>query len=138
MKGLLRIRCSVVVLAGMVGSFASFSVAGASPDHTHTNNAQADTITSSVTIRWVPDNTAFRGRLRSAANECINYRLVTVYKVRSGPDKWIGWHYTGRRGRWIVNVQRAHGRFYAKVHPHGIQYTDSLCGAARSPTVRVG
>jgi hypothetical protein len=137
MRRLLLIPCSVVVLAVIVGSFASPTVAGASSDPTRIENAQADT-SSSVTIRWVPELTAFKGRVNSATNDCIQDRLVSVFRVRRGPDEKIRKDYTGPRGRWIVNVRRAHGRFYARIHSFGIPYTTTLCGGDKSPTITVG
>jgi hypothetical protein len=137
-KRSLLIPCSVVVLAVIVGSFASFTGAWASSDLTRIKNTQADTISSSVTIRWVPEHTAFKGRVRSPADECIQDRLVSVFRVRRGADEAIGNDYTGGRGRWVVDVRRAHGRYYAKVPSWGIPYSTTLCGAAKSQTVRVG
>jgi hypothetical protein len=136
-KKLLLIPCSVVGLAVIVGSFASFTVAGASSDPTRIENAQADT-SSSVTIRWVPERTAFKGRVRSATNECIRSRLVSVFRVRKGPDERIGKDYTNSLGRWVVDVRGAHGRYHSKIHSFGIPYTTTLCGGAKSPTIRVG
>ena len=133
MKTPLVTLCSLVVVAAIVGSFASVTVAGAASDPTRTKS----NVSSSVTIRWRRKHTAFKGRVRSADSNCISSRLVRVVKVRRGPDNRIGTAVTDSNGRWLLHDRRAHGRYYARVPSRGIPYTTTLCTAAKSQTIRV-
>jgi hypothetical protein len=101
--------------------------------------AHTFTADSRVTIRYNTSGDAFRGQVFSGRASCRANRTVRLYKVRPGPDRFIGRDRTNQLGVWRIPRDNPHGRFYARVlrrvttgyaHFH-------RCLGDRSPTIFV-
>jgi hypothetical protein len=126
-----RTRLAGVVPVALLALALPLSLIGA---------ANADVIPSKLTIRWNAERTLFAGHVKSDVEECLLNRLVTVFKVREGPDKRIGSDLTDDVGRWRVDRRHAKGRFYARIDRSsvGAYYGQGdTCGSARSETIQV-
>jgi hypothetical protein len=126
-----RARLAGVLSVALLGVSLPLSLIGA---------ANADVVPSELKIRWKPERTVFAGRVKSEVEECLPNRLVTVFKVREGPDKQVGSDLTDSLGRWRVNRRHAKGRFYARIGRVGVGVyygQGDTCGGARSKTIEV-
>lgn len=95
---------------------------------------------STVTIVYKTAPRRFVGRVGSA-EICIRERPIVVRKVREGADPVIGKGRTDERGRYgIPTKSSSGGRYYAVVREStaGKYGTLTVCGAARSKTIRLG
>ncbi len=77
----------------------------------------------------------FRGSV-TAVRECDVDRKVTVYRVRSGPDGFVGSSTTDDEGRFVVKKEARAGRYYAKAA--AMDVPTARCVASASDTIRVG
>ena len=110
-----------------------------SPSPSESNGEQVR-CESSVTISFrgpTPDRprSEFRGAVSSQETDCERGRRVIVKKVRRGPDRSVGNTLTNRRGRYVVRVNRADGRYYAKATRSEVA-GNVVCLPARSRTIR--
>ncbi|WP_457109775.1 hypothetical protein [Marmoricola sp. URHA0025 HA25] len=78
----------------------------------------------------------FKGTLSSSAAACKGSRLVTIFKVRSGPDKRIGTAATAGDGTYKLKRAKSAGRYYAMT-PRVVVPNAADCAAATSSTFRV-
>jgi hypothetical protein len=62
---------------------------------------------------------------------------VLVYRKRTGDDELVGSDRTNDHGGWSLDVERAHGRFYAKVERWQPDLSLDVCRADTSRTIRV-
>lgn len=102
---------------------------------------RADTFTadSRVTIRYRTVGHAFRGHVGSVRASCRVNRVVNVFRVIPGPDRFIGSDTTNQFGNWRLPRANPHGRFYARAPRRVISgYAHShTCLGDRSPTIFV-
>jgi hypothetical protein len=108
-------------------------------DNDETDTAPSDTESeTTVTIRY--DNGRFKGQVQNAVKRCSRGRLVTLKRVRKGPDQTVGQDTANRAGNWSVKKLGANGRYYAKAKKvsftkgNGATHT---CLADRSVKIRV-
>jgi len=123
-----------------VASFLTLALLALSIPLSLMGSAQAAVIPSEVTIKFKEGPTLFKGKVTSDLPECREGRLVTVFKVRKGPDKTVGSDLTNARGKWKVDVNHANGRYYAKVKRSqlgGYYGGGDTCAKARSDTIEV-
>jgi hypothetical protein len=125
-----RMRTAAVALALVL--VVPFLVATAAMVSAH--NASFD---SSVSINY--DRPNFKGRVSSSRDRCERDREVSVFKVRTGPDRLIGTDTTNDNGRYSVPKPGARGRFYARVSREvfGGYGHRHECEADTSGTIRV-
>ncbi len=101
--------------------------------------ASAATFRTTVSITFVdragPD--IFRGRVMSPNNNCIEDRLIRLFRVRDGNDQRIDTDESEDDGRWDIDVEGdpRPGDYYVRI-PRSTLGAD-ICGAAQSPTIPV-
>ena len=92
-----------------------------------------------VTIRYGNVANAFRGHVFSGREFCRENRTVRLFKVRQGPDFFVGTDQTNQSGDWRIPRANPHGNFYARA-PRKVSsgYNHShTCLRDRSPTIFV-
>ncbi len=99
---------------------------------------QAHTFTadSRVTARYGPVVHKFLGEVFSARKVCRVERTVNLFKVRLGPDRFVGSDLTNASGVWKIPRANPHGNFYARA-PRSVTVTyghSHTCLGDRSPT----
>ena len=95
-----------------------------------------------VTIEYRGRTGAFRGEVRSRYHDCVADRVVTLWKVRPGEDRYKARTRARSDGRWKVGgFEDATGRHYVRVIRTVIhnERAEPLieCGSDRSPTIRL-
>jgi subtilisin-like proprotein convertase family protein len=88
----------------------------------------------SVTAKYAKGK--FKGVLSSSAAACRSNRSVTVWKVRSGPDRKVGTATTRSDGFYKLARSRHRGKYYA-TSPRLVVTGIAECKAAASATFRV-
>lgn len=117
----------------------------ATPTPTETSGA-ARRCDSEITINYRgpnrkhPERRLFVGRVKSAEDACESGRKVLLKKVRKNKrDRIVGSTVTNQRGAWRVPMNRANGKYYAKIPQEKVPSEEGrvTCGADRSPRIRV-
>lgn len=78
----------------------------------------------------------FRGLLSSPVAGCKAIRPVTIWKVRTGPDRKIGTATTGSTGGYKLKHAKRPGRYYA-TSLHAVVNGMAECPAVRSARFRI-
>lgn len=95
------------------------------------------TYSRGLTISYRAAVQKFRGKLTGTAQGCVARRTVTLWQVRTGPDRKLKTVKSGATGGWSVKLPGERGkRYYAKA-PQELVATTGICSAVKSSTVRV-
>ena len=101
--------------------------------------APAATISSSISITFVdrPGADIFRGRVSSPNDNCIEDRVVSLFRVLRGDDQRIDGDESEDNGTWDIDVEGdpAPGRYYVRITPRALGA--DRCAQARSPIIPV-
>ena len=91
-------KSTLAVLAACVALVAAMALPAA---------ASARTFRTTVSINFVdrPGPDIFRGRVTSPNNNCIEDRLVRLFRVRDGNDQRIDFDESEDDGRWDIDVE---------------------------------
>lgn len=121
------VLATLAVCAAIVGALA---IPAAAP---------AETIKSSVSITFVdrPGPDIFRGRVTSPNRNCIENRVVRLFRVRRGDDQLIDTDVSEDNGSWDIDVEGdpAPGRYYARISARRLGA--DTCRGARSAIIAV-
>ncbi len=76
---------------------------------------------------------AFHGKIHSANAFCVADRKVKLYRIRSGPDKFLGADRSANNGAWKVKVKTlGSGAYYSRARRYGSASLGITCNADRS------
>ena len=116
-----------LVVALLCGAVAMVGTAGA--------RGKAAT---TVTIKFNGDG--FQGKVKSSKSKCVKNRTVKVFHKRVPTGHHLSLKAkTDQVGRWAIDADNAHGRFYARVArvvKHRADGTKVVCDTDRSATHR--
>jgi hypothetical protein len=118
----IRIAVAAALAALVVGAAGG----GASASHN---------IQRGVSLHYKRGAERFEGKVKSDPPVCLN-GLVTLHKIKRGPNKVIGSDAADSGGRWSIAKRARGGRFYATV-PRS-QSPQGVCRAVRSPILDLG
>ena len=89
-----------------------------------------------VSLHYKGSKNEFKGRIKSDPPVC-NGGVVTVHKIKRGPNIVIGSDSAASDGSWSVTKKARKGSFYATT-PGYDSPTGALCRSVRSPVLDLG
>lgn len=102
-----------------------------------TDVAGCPTYSRDATISYRAAVQKFQGKLLGTAKGCIAGRTVTVWRVRTGPDRKLKAVKTGATGGWSVKLQGQPGKKYYAKSAKVLVPSTGICRAVKSNIVRV-
>jgi hypothetical protein len=113
------VALGVLLVLGLVG--------GATASHN---------IQRGVSLHYKGSKNEFKGKIKSDPPVC-NGGVVTVHKIKRGPNIVIGSDSAASDGGWSVTKKARKGSFYATT-PGYDRPTGALCRGVRSPVLDLG
>ena len=118
-----RIGAALAVLACALG-IAGASGVGASHN-----------IQRGLSLHYKERAERFVGRIKSDPAVCLS-GLVTVHKIKRGPNPTVGSDSAASDGSWSVSKRARGGRFYATTPRY--ETSNGVCRRVRSPILALG